>query len=774
MTRLVRLRRIFFRFLVVCFLLSITALVGLRFYLHSQHAARDIEGQIQLALGVPAQIGSARIAFWGDTSVSDLRLIDESDGRPFLEAQQAEADLSVLRYLRGNTAPRRLDLLHAHLRLRFDIDGNLLTQLPSPPSGDGPLPAISVSDARVTIEQQGRPAFSLEGISLRLDPNRNDNLVGSIDDPVWGNFAVTGRFKPGGDFSLTLDGKSVALTHAMLQSLPLVPPSLWTKIEADGPAVAMNFKLAIGTKAPWVRYTVAFDRARVTLPQPDRPALVVSPARGVLLGTEEGFLLSGAIHDAYWGDWSVAAGLVARTGALTLELNTPQAVVDQKKLEALPYVPRGVWKQVQAHGRTGAHVLVGLSTRNPEVHYRVELAAKATAVHVSSIDLQATDAAGVVVVEDARVSLRKVTGRTAGGTIATNGVLDFASEPVRMKFDVDVRGLTLQQLPKKWDLPSQIEGKLTGQANLVVTLRDGTPPETTGAGKGRIDEVKLVGLPARPIPLELTADGKRIRIAPQSALLHMLLFAAAPASTTVPRPPLVRQPRLNKESLVPARLIGQAVSRVGTVLNWIVGGASRVLHQVARIDEPMKPGAQTVYLNANVSLDDVDLADLVRRLGVAVPVKLAGRLSLQVRVGIPINSARDFKAYRLDGWVRCRACRLPASNSPRSAPMSATRLASCGWRNCPDRSDAGPSPAPAPASAAAWRSRLRPDPARSARGSTRSLDSRNHAPGRRHPERLPARQCQTGPAARSRLLDRRGECARQHWRSRAYPCAKSP
>ncbi len=668
MKRLAKLRHILLGTLAVLAILVVAVLVAAHFYLRSGHATQQVQAQLEDALGVPVEVGSAQIGLQGNTEVRNLRLIDESDHKPFLQVEQADVDMSVLRYLGGGRSPRRIDLRDAHLRLRFDAAGKLLTQLQGlsrASSSGGTLPTVRIHGSSITIDQEGRAPFTIKDISLALESHKGECLSGVINDPVWGQIDLSGDLRPGGDFSITLTSKGVALTHAMLRSLPLAPPVLWTKIEVDGPSVPMTFTLAGNIRAggdkeegtgpsalSTVHYGFTFSGARITLPQPDRPAMVASPASGKLEGNEKGFRLNGVIRDHYWGDWVVTAGLAAQTGEIKVELHTSHAVVDQQKLEALPYVPKSVWQQAKASGQTAVDITTDLFTHKPDVHYRVDLHVKEATVYVTSIDLQATRAAGEVIIEDDRVLLRNVTGRTAEGTITTSDDLNFAIEPNRMKFDVVAKGLVLKELPRKWDLPEQLEGKLSGKANVVVTLKGGNPI-ITGSGRGEITDVKLLGLPAKPIPLELSTDGKGIRLTPKSPMAHMLLYVAAPELTTVP---VIFMRQADKDpgtrgSLQPARLVGQAMSGLGAGINLLVGGASAVLHQVGRVNRPVKPGTPPVYLNATMSLTDVDLADLIRRMGVTLPFEVAGRLSFNVKVGIPINSARDVKAYRLDGSV---------------------------------------------------------------------------------------------------------------------------
>ena len=133
--------------------------------------------------------------------------------------------------------------------------------------------------------------------------------------------------------------------------------------------------------------------------------------------------------------------------------------------------------------------------------------------------------------------------------------------------------MALKQLPKKWALPDKIEGDVTGKAALVVTIRNGVPT-TSGEGKGSIDNVKLVGLPANSIPLDLEADDKGIHIKPRSPILHMLLQVMAPLSTSTPRSVVPAAPA-RPISLQPARLVGQALTVVSKSTNWLVAALRR-------------------------------------------------------------------------------------------------------------------------------------------------------------------------------------------------------
>src|SRR5207249_4804546 len=67
-----------------------------------------------------------------------------------------------------------------------------------------------------------------------------------------------------------------------------------------------------------------------------------------------------------------------------------------------------------------------------------------------------------------------------------------------------------------------------------------------------------------------------------------------------------------------------------------------------------KPRKEPSYVEAQLGLDDVDVAELVKGLHIALPFPVSGRISFNVQLGIPLDTPRDLKAYRLRGTVHSR------------------------------------------------------------------------------------------------------------------------
>ncbi len=623
-------------------LVLLAALLGLRQYLAAGGATVRLARGLTEKLGAPVTVGDSRVSLTGDTALTDLKLYEPDGDEPFFEAQRIVVDVNALRYATGRGQPREVDVEGAHLRLRFDAAGQLLTRLGHMKSRGGAWPVLRLRDSQLTIEQEGRSPFTVHGVDLTLDPAGERNLTGKALDPAWQTLEVSGHLDPNTlALSLAVSSTGATLDMTKLRALPFVPAALWNQLELQGGAVPLRFTLNTSTTAPRVRYAVEFEGVGVRLPQPDRPAFVAGPARGKLEGNEDGFSLSASIADAAYGNWTVAGSLDAKTGGLGLTLTTPDVLVTPAKLEALPYVPKVVWKQVRrVNGRTAAKVSVGLNTKRPGVTYRVELDVPRTQIEVTSIGLDAQNASGRVIVEDGRVWLEKVQAEAAQGRIFTTAEMDFRQEPSRMHFRVRAAGLVLAKLPKTWELPKQVEGKLTGEADLTVTVRD--QAETRGRGTGQIDDAKVLGFrTSEPILLTLQADGQGLRFRTPSPILNTLI-----AVSRLPAAPPPKKPSLDL-----GRLASQVKAGVGQATHQIARGAASVLSGLGSYGRSLKPDQPTSYLDARIALNNVDLAELVRRAGVELPreLALAGKLSLKVDLGIPINKATDYRIYRIDG-----------------------------------------------------------------------------------------------------------------------------
>jgi hypothetical protein len=404
------------------------------------------------------------------------------------------------------------------------------------------------------------------------------------------------------------------------------------------------------SKEPAAHYpSLRLDGGKLTIDQAGRPPMVIHNVAGELTPADSVFQIKGTVTDTRWGDWALQGSFDLKAGDYAATLETPDVAVTPEKLKALPFIPAKVWREVEAQGHTPARIVFHYRKDPHLSHYRLDLNPNtAEWVKVPSIDLLATKVRGQIAVDDDVVKLNDVHGLVAEGNMAVTGDLDFRGDVSKLQFKVGVHNLVLHELPEKWGVKkSDIDGKLSGSADLVLLIDD-KGLHTRGKGEGVINEARWGKINFEPIPLVLYATGKGFGFSHKSPVgraLHTLATLALVGSAR----PAAQAPLPDDWRLRPDRVIGAVPEAVGYATNKLVDGASAVLNQLNRWAKPLAPDQQPNLLEADLGLEDVDLSLLQQQAGLKLPFDLQGRLSFQMHVGIPIDTPRDLKAYRLRG-----------------------------------------------------------------------------------------------------------------------------
>jgi len=63
----------------------------------------------------------------------------------------------------------------------------------------------------------------------------------------------------------------------------------------------------------------------------------------------------------------------------------------------------------------------------------------------------------------------------------------------------------------------------------------------------------------------------------------------------------------------------------------------------------LSAGSKPSYLEVNLGLQDVDVAQLIKALGLELPLVVTGRLTFDVQAALPLNTSGDLKTYRFKG-----------------------------------------------------------------------------------------------------------------------------
>ena len=299
--------------------------------------ASAVARRLEAAAGAPVRVDAVDVGF-GSTSLRGVRIYEAGAtpaDAPLVEVPSVRTDISVRGLLTGRTTPRDVTLDDATVLLRFDRDGRLLTRLPAGGGGGGgALPVVRVRRGRVTVRQDGRDDLTLRGVTAEVRADAAGViLAGSVDDPQWGTWAVTGEQNRGtGAVVATMKSDRVSVTTAGLTTLPLVPPDVWQQVRPNGETAA-DCTLRSDPAIPGVGLRLAFEPRGMTVSLPPL-GLTADRTRGSVV-------YEGGVVHLRGVSAGVAGGTVGADGELDLRSATPAirlaltaADVDVRRLPA--------------------------------------------------------------------------------------------------------------------------------------------------------------------------------------------------------------------------------------------------------------------------------------------------------------------------------------------------------------------------------------------------------------------------------------------------------
>ncbi len=351
---------------------------------------------------------------------------------------------------------------------------------------------------------------------------------------------------------------------------------------------------------------IVISGAIVHIQQEGKPDFWVKGADLIIASAGAKITLKGSLRDEQYGSWKIDGEVESATSSGFVHLATDAPVhLTPEKLKAIPYVPNETWEAVELDGRTMVDVRIASGTSG-NWSWKVVCNPTDTKLIVFPIDLTVTGTSASVLVEGSKVTLKNVRGTAADGALQTDAILDFGQKPSKLSFRVKAENLDVKKTPAEWGLANRVDsGRLNGTAEITLTLNEGkTLP--TGTGVATIVG-KFAGGDA-VYEMHLTGDGKKLK------------FVDPPAKSS-------------------RRLL--TTDALAVLLAVLVQPPT---------ETPAKPEEKKPeYLQANLKLKDVDIAELIRRGNITAPVKLAGKVSLEIRAEIPTDNLRGIKFYRATG-----------------------------------------------------------------------------------------------------------------------------
>jgi hypothetical protein len=542
--------------------------VGAGVYLNSAAGRGMVARQLGAAIGLPVEVESVGLGARSQSLA--FRVLDPALGAgpdaEILGVDAASADVSLTDLLTGQTMPDEVTLRGVRVALRLDRDGNLLTTLPEAgeSAAGGKLPVVAIEGGRLTVRQEGRPEFTLGGLSLRAEP------AGAV------------------------------------------------------------------------------------------------------------VKLSGTATDPGWGNWAVA-GEVARAGGTgRLDLTTDQATLDTARLRSIPYIPLSVWENVQPSGPARASVNLSVGS-DQSFRYDVRVQPEGAALGVPAAEVSLADVRGVVRVHDGLVEVggadpgTRATAKLAGGNVTVAARWDYGKEPaVGDPLSVTADRLAIKDLPEKWglktlggNLPGKLSlenGFLSGSADLRILAHEDGRVEPFGGGKGRI---VVPGFAGGNLELDVTlgGNGQRLEFGRGEPPTKKADATGSGRTAGVSRPVSVGPSGRpwDMPSVGPSGRRSPAHAGRSSTLSVTVTTPQELAALVTLLAvQPKAEEGRTdqTDLDATITLRDIDIAQFVEQLELKVPYKVAGKVTVQAKLAVPLGQAATRSAYRLTGTLTSPELRL--------------------------------------------------------------------------------------------------------------------
>lgn len=258
----------------------------------------------------------------------------------------------------------------------------------------------------------------------------------------------------------------------------------------------------------WLVPAVAVENAGLTVRQDDRPPFSLSGARVRVEPLGPKLIVSGTVDDPSWGRWALNGTIdrAAKTG--WVEIAGEDVPLDAELLRTLPFVPLAVWDHISPAGRGAARVRIDLKAERV-VQYTAEIKPHAIRLDLPGLQAGLTDVTGTIRLRDNAVELVGLVGKAAGGRVTADGVFDLTSDPATAELRLKATNVDVRRLPSAWGVPQDFAGRLTGRADVHLTLHANGRVEPRGTGSGSITGTWLPGR-ATDLPLRLRGDGTRL------------------------------------------------------------------------------------------------------------------------------------------------------------------------------------------------------------------------------------------------------------------------
>jgi hypothetical protein len=395
-------------------------------------------------------------------------------------------------------------------------------------------------------------------------------------------------------------------------------PKLTFRLDKDNHLLTKLPDFGSGGSGSWSEFRI--KNAQIMFVREGSREAVFSGINGTVRKDGDHISITGTANDSEWGDWTINGERAEANGPFSLTLHCSALHATPEKLRRVPFVPSVTWRHVTFEGDSPVELALkfGGTDGGPSIRYQLALAPTGLTVNVPTIELTTRGTSGKVFVSDGVVTLIDLDGKAAGGSLhITRSEMDFRGEPSRLTMKVSADRLNLHDLPKKWQLPS-LEGRMSGRADLTMTIRNGEV-ESSGGGGGTID-----GFLSQVVQVKMVADKGGYRFEIEST----------------------------KRTMAPSKAGASGEFPAGDrISEFILQVISSELIALQPTNPPSANSQTGQTVSINLGLQNVNLSELAEKANLKMPFRLDGRISFNVHATIPLHDARDLRAYRATGSV---------------------------------------------------------------------------------------------------------------------------
>jgi translocation and assembly module TamB len=374
--------------------------------------------------------------------------------------------------------------------------------------------------------------------------------------------------------------------------------------------------------------TVRIDHARLVVHQVGRPTFQLEGISLQANPAGDTIVLTGAVDDAQWGRWTVNGEIATTPGTGWLELKSPATQLDTTRLRSIPAVSASVWDNVQPAGPADASIRFAIEAEN-RFAYDVRIHSRSATLGIPAAEITLQETACNVRIHDGLIEVSgeqpdsPATAKLAGGDVEVRAKWDFGREPsVGDPLSVKVRRLAVKDLPETWglknlggSLPGKLSienGFLSGSATIkLVTHADGRI-ETFGGGRGRVELPNFLG-GSGAVGVKLGGTGRKLEFS------H--LAGEPPPKEAPPKQPVSIEVQNPRELFALIALLN------------------------------VQPPDEPTNLDAVITLRDIDIAQLIEQLQITLPYKLAGKVTVRAKFGVPLAEVTSSGSYQLTGTL---------------------------------------------------------------------------------------------------------------------------